>query len=1227
MQPHGPVSVGLDNSGTISLFANAAAVADDDAFALGAVTVAMQVAEGTSATVTLTNSGDISATAEAAASGAHLVTALAFASGLHQTASAHMTHQSLTVTAGSAGHYSQLEGGVGPASVSMTNSGTISLDAHGVAAAGTPGEAASSTSAFAAALGHIGIGILQQSFGSEASASLENSGTISFAATATAVGAGGANAQAEVDGFTQVAIATAFLFSVNWAGSTGSILAGSAYIGPAVNEFDNSGTFDVTAVGKAEAGGFANANVHATGGLQLANGSSASIVLDNSGTFNVLASGEAAGASGFAFAAAHGVAQWEKGADAASMQVINSGTVSIDAEARGTASQGSAVAAAQADGFSQSPLSLATATASVSNSGEIDIKANAAAAGNTLAYAFANAEGVIQEPLFGNFNANFANDGTVDIAAVASASASGAAYASARATGYYEDAGNVTADVVNSGTMTISASAVAHGSTGSAYAFAGGITMVAANHMSSTTVSAGLLGGSIVNSGELDVSAKVDSDNGGTAGATATGIYLLSTRNDATVVNSGTIDVAAVTAHGGAATAWGVRVLNAMRGDAPTADDLFTFTNDGGTIIARHSTDGGETWQRGMAIDVSDAPNASVINLTGNGAIYGNVAIQAGDDINVADGTTYFDGIINPQSMPLNGIHAVDLDSGLAGVGTLNIQDGGNLVLADPKFTGDSSMYDGPAYALVDTLNMDAGGTLTFELQPMAGGTQPAGSYPQIFADTANLDGILVADITTANGLFADSYAWNNVIDANTLSGKFDQCKLGGPNAGSVLLKFACSYDQANADVDLALTRVAFDQVAGLNSNGAAAGAGLECIYDDSLTGGAATMFADLFLIKDSAKYDVALNQLSGSAYANYLNSFPSLGAHYDDLVDHATDCEVPAVGGSILECRGGSPVHVWGQLDYQTRRADGDIEAGSSRSKRFTGMVGLDAVVGDSAILGFEAGYVTNHLRDRQFGDSIEGKGAQAGIYAAYDPGAFFVKGMTTFSWFNGDSTRHVDFTGLATGATFKGTPTAHPDANLWTFGLHGGARFGVGESSVVTPYLNLDYAMSRFNGFTETGLEGADLSVETSHSNRTFVTGGIKWAARLGGVVPEVNLGYRYRFGNERSRIAAFFSGDSDCDFDVVSAAQRKGAFLAGVSVGGKLGPVDVRIGYEGEFNRDVTSHSGNFKLVLPLGGHAAPPPPVAVPAPLAAPEPAPTEVAPTPAPAPVERGERGR
>ena len=295
-------------------------------------------------------------------------------------------------------------------------------------------------------------------------------------------------------------------------------------------------------------------------------------------------------------------------------------------------------------------------------------------------------------------------------------------------------------------------------------------------------------------------------------------------------------------------------------------------------------------------------------------------------------------------------------------------------------------------------------------------------------------------------------------------------------------------------------------------------------------------------------------------------------------------------LGGSVVECRGG-PIHVWGQLDYQSRKAGGDIEAGTMRSKRFTGLLGIDASVGSAAILGVSAGSVTNHTRDRQFGDGIYADGMQVGAYATYDPGAFFVKGVTTYSWYDGDATRHIDFTPF--GGTFHETPTGDPDVRLWTAGLHAGARLAM-AGSVVTPYLNLDYVHAHLKDFTERGLEGADLTVEGGTSNHAFLTAGAKWATRIGGLVPEVNLGYRYRFGNSRSHFDACFTGSVVRHSTIVSAAQKRGTFLAGVSVGGKLGPVDVRIGYEGEFNGDVTSHSGNFKIVLPLGGHAAPPPP---------------------------------
>jgi uncharacterized protein with beta-barrel porin domain len=238
----------------------------------------------------------------------------------------------------------------------------------------------------------------------------------------------------------------------------------------------------------------------------------------------------------------------------------------------------------------------------------------------------------------------------------------------------------------------------------------------------------------------------------------------------------------------------------------------------------------------------------------------------------------------------------------------------------------------------------------------------------------------------------------------------------------------------------------------------------------------------------------------------------------------------------------------------------------------------------------------------------------------------------MTTYTWLDGESRRTLDLGNYAPGGTFAGELRGDPDATVWTFGLHGGYRFALGANSVATPYVNYDYVNAKLKSFTETGLDGANLTVLGGRSKHSFLTGGVKFATQLGGLVPEVNLGYRYRFGKKRSYFQAAFIGDTDCDFTIESAVAKRGTFLAGLSIGGKLGPVDLRVGYEGEFNADVKSHSGNFKVVLPLGGRAAPPPPPP-PAPVMAPPPPPPPPAaepppppPPPPPAPVERGERG-
>ena len=98
------------------------------------------------------------------------------------------------------------------------------------------------------------------------------------------------------------------------------------------------------------------------------------------------------------------------------------------------------------------------------------------------------------------------------------------------------------------------------------------------------------------------------------------------------MTNSGSLTVEAVTVDGGPAYANGLVVTGNGTGLLPGVDDVFTFTNDGGTILVRQSQDGGGTWQHGVAVDVSAAPNPSIINLVGNGDIYGDIEIADTDE-------------------------------------------------------------------------------------------------------------------------------------------------------------------------------------------------------------------------------------------------------------------------------------------------------------------------------------------------------------------------------------------------------------------------------------------------------------------------------------------------------------------------------------------------------------------------------------------------------------------
>ncbi|WP_310023388.1 hypothetical protein, partial [Croceicoccus sp. BE223] len=348
---------------------------------------------------------------------------------------------------------------------------------------------------------------------------------------------------------------------------------------------------------------------------------------------------------------------------------------------------------------------------------------------------------------------------------------------------------------------------------------------------------------------------------------------------DVTLTNTGSIEVSATTDMG-ESSAYGIVVTDAGGAVAATEEPIyFTLNNDGGSIVAMTSVDGGATFQHGVAIDTSDSPNTAMLNFTGDSYVYGDIITGSDDMITVADGELTFDGTINSAPEVID-----DVQGPFSG--SLTIADGGTLYLVDEPT--DNDMYDGPAMVYVNDLTIDAGGTLALQLPS---GSVEEGDYPQIFANTADITGSsLVVRPSSENGLYADTYDFQDIIDANELTGTF-----ASVTSDNLFFTPTATYD-AFENVDLALNRIAFDAIPGLTVNQTNTGAGIENVYSPALTGPFGDLVSELFTL-DADEYADALDQLDGDMYAGFMQGLRNNALQMNAIVSDQIDCAISIDG------------------------------------------------------------------------------------------------------------------------------------------------------------------------------------------------------------------------------------------------------------------------------------------------------------------------------------------
>ena len=578
-----------------------------------------------------------------------------------------------------------------------------------------------------------------------------------------------------------------------------------------------------------------------------------------------------------------------------------------------------------------------------------------------------------------------------------------------------------------------------------------------------------------------------------------------------------------------------------------------------------------------MLIDLQGNNAASYVDAVDlvtaeDGYIQGNIEISGVDDIEVTNGRTFFDGIINPDSV---------------NEGTLDIFADGKLILMNREEFG-------PAGVFIDDFTVQSDGTIGVEFTPS---TAP-GDYPVIDAVTADLDGTFLA--VYQPGIYADNFTYEDVIDADTRTGEFAQVE-----DNSALLVTTAIYDGAD-NVDINVTRLDFAAVAGLTQNQTSAAGAIDDVYGALVPGSEfENLVANLFTLNDE-QYPLQLNALAGAEYAQYLQSVLWSTSLLNRTITERMECgagwnagQMASVDGMKIQpvadiisqpdgCFTPGESHLWGSISGSWNEHDGDAEAAGYDETQFAFHVGADYAFTQEFYAGLAVGYLNSDMDFDWFGNTIDYDGFQAAAYAGYDTTTWYLRGIVSGGWYDGDSHRNIP-----AGPGELIDPDGDPDSSVLSFYGETGYRLAIGDETVLTPYLGLSVADADLDGFTENDplATGGALRVHSADGDLLASVVGLRlggdWAMGEGMFHPVLSVAWMHEFDDTRQSVdMTFDAAPPGADFTVVSAKTSRDSLRVGAGGTFDVGEtVDFGLKYDGLFNSDYQSHSligsVNFKF----------------------------------------------
>ncbi|MBY4947777.1 autotransporter domain-containing protein [Cupriavidus respiraculi] len=272
-----------------------------------------------------------------------------------------------------------------------------------------------------------------------------------------------------------------------------------------------------------------------------------------------------------------------------------------------------------------------------------------------------------------------------------------------------------------------------------------------------------------------------------------------------------------------------------------------------------------------------------------------------------------------------------------------------------------------------------------------------------------------------------------------------------------------------------------------------------------------------------------------------------------------------------------------WGQVFGGHANQDARGEVDGFRANYGGLLIGGDRMLNDAWTVGGAFSYTNTRLDST--GDST-GNRTRINAY-----GAVAYAGYTGERWYANlsagailqryDSTRQVAFTG------FAGTTHGEYDGQQYVARLEAGYPLAMGAYTV-TPLGSLVYSYMHQDAYTESGGNGAALSVGSTHANSVRTLLGAKFErgfeTRAGLLTPFVQLQWSHEYDRSRQGLTSAFAADPSGATLFTTAGARPVGDMAVLHVGATLinrGTTTVTARYGLEAGGGFQSHTGSLQV----------------------------------------------